>query len=82
MECVSYRRSRCLTNGDNANPTPQQDVLLSAQPQKACEIRSAPRGAGEQIKPPEGQQDLTAQGGPVEPSFASTEARPCPKTDP
>ncbi len=65
-----YGGLRITGGGGDESATPQQPVELTAQPEKACEIRSAPRGAGEPVPVPPGQQDLTAQGGEVVPGAA------------
>jgi hypothetical protein len=61
---------RITNGGGDDSATIDQDVVLSAQPTKSCEIRSAPRETGAPIMPPPGQQDLSAQGGELVPGVA------------
>ncbi|MDQ3341860.1 MAG: hypothetical protein M4D80_42475 [Myxococcota bacterium] len=65
-----YGGLRITGGGGNDEATPQQDIVFSAQPQRACEIRSNVRGAGEPVMTPPGQQDLTGQGGAIVPGAA------------
>lgn len=50
-----------LTNGQPA--TIDQEIVLSAQPIEACNIRSAPRSASDPTPVPPGQESLTTAGG-------------------
>jgi len=65
-----YGGLRITGGGGSETANPQQDVVFSAQPQRGCEIRSAPRGTGDPVPVPPGQQDLTSQGGQVVPGVA------------
>lgn len=65
-----YGGLRITGGGGDDAATPQQDVVISAQPQRACEIRSSPRAVGAPVVVPPGQQDLTAQGGEIVPGAA------------
>ena len=60
-----YGGLRITGGGGNESATPEQPVVLSAQPNRACEIRSAPRDVGAPVPVPPGQQDLTGAGGEV-----------------
>ena len=57
-----------VTNGGTADPT--QDVIITAQPSEACEIRSGVHDSGTTVPVPMGQEDLSAQGGAFIPSSA------------
>ena len=59
-----YGGLRITNGGGNDQATVDQPVVFSAQPQRACEIRSTARGAGEPVVVPPGQQELTG-GAPV-----------------
>jgi len=54
-----------ITNGQPA--APDQKITVSAQPTRACDIRSQPHDAGTPTPVPTGQEDLTSQGGTAVP---------------
>lgn len=57
-----------VTHGQPAAPS--QDIVLTAQPVRGCEIRSQAHEAGTPTPVPTGQEDLTAMGGTAVPGAA------------